>query len=292
MRTNAQTKKRKVVSENFKSLGVLLDTMDSRPIRNEAFKNKEGLASQREEIGDKKPWSGTQTYSEAMEIMRTGFRDPLEKMKKGILKMGANEKDKRPRLKNDFVGFVPHVPHTLMNLPITMINKEKQTHKNKTIHLIYSYGASSTIKPNDMIKGGINFISLVNSLQKQGFRVKIDLISSFTSQKTLACMLVNVKEYGQNLNLLKLTFPLVHPAMFRRIGFKWIETTPELKDIELTYGYGTPLSHVMGYDNLKEANYLKEHGVLKGDNTYFCTVYTAMETDSVESLAKKIGLSK
>jgi len=41
MRTNAQTKKRKVVSENFKSLGVLLDTMDSRPIRNEAFKNKE-----------------------------------------------------------------------------------------------------------------------------------------------------------------------------------------------------------------------------------------------------------
>jgi hypothetical protein len=285
-------KKRKVISENFKSLNTLLDTMESRPIRNIAFKNKEALASQREELGDKKPWSGTSTYSEAMEVMKTGFRDPLEKMKKGILKMGNMDKDTRPKMKNDFVGFVPHVPHTLMNLPITMINKEKQVHKNKMIHLVYSFSASSKVSPSDLIKGGINFISLVNSLEKQGYRVKIDILSSHASEKSLACMMLNVKEYGQALNLLKLTFPLVHPAMFRRIGFKWLETTPELKDIELTYGYGTPLSHLMGYDNLKEANYLKDHGVLKGDNTYYCTVYSAMKSNSVESLARQIGISK
>ena len=227
-----------------------------------------------------------------MEIMRTGFKDPLEKMKRGILKMGASEKDKRPRLKNDFVGFVPHVPHTLMNLPITMINREKKNIKNKMIHLVYSYGASSKVTPNDMIKGGINFISLVNSLEKQGYRVKIDIISTHTSGKTLACMMLNLKEYGQSLNLLKLTFPLVHPAMFRRIGFKWLETTPELKDSELSHYYGTPLSHIMGYDNLKEAKFLKDHGVLKGDNTYFCTIYTAMNSDSIESLAKQVGITK
>jgi hypothetical protein len=285
-------KNKKVVSENFKSLNTLLDTMESRPIRNIAFKNKEALASQREEIDKEKPWSGTKTYNEAMEVMKSGFRDPLEKMKRGILKMGNMDKDTRPKLKNDFVGFVPHVPHTLMNLPITMINKEKQVHKNKMIHLVYSFSASSKVSPNDLIKGGINFISLVNSLEKQGFRVKIDILSSHASEKTLACMTLNVKEYGQALNLLKLTFPLVHPAMFRRIGFKWLETTTELKDPDLTIGYGTPLSYLMGYDNLKEANYLKDHGVLKGDNTYFCTVYTAMKTDSVESLAKQIGISK
>lgn len=285
-------KKRKVVFENFKNINSLLSTMEDRPMRNEAFKNKEGLASQREEIGDKSPWSGTSTFNEAMEVMREGYRDPLEKMKKAILKIGSMDKAKKPKMKNDFVGFVPHVPHTIMGLPMTMINKEKQVHKAKTIHLIYSYGASSKVNPNDMITGGINFISLVNSLEKQGYRVKIDILSTFTSDKTLAGMAVTVKEYGQNLNLLKLTFPLVHPAMFRRIGFKWIETTPELKDAEITYGYGTPLSYLTGYNVIKERDYLKEHGIIKNDNTYFCTVYTAMKTDNIESLAREIGVTK
>jgi hypothetical protein len=285
-------KKRKVVVENFKSISMLLNTMNDRPLPNDAFKDKESLSSQRDERDDKNPWSGTATYNDAMELMKTGFKDPLEKMKKGILKMGAMDQDKRPKMKNDFVGFVPHVPHTLMNLPITMINKDKQIHKNKTIHLIYSYSASSRVTPDDMIKGGINFISLVNSLEKQNYRVKIDIISNHTSNKTLASLLINVKEYGQKLNLLKLTFPLVHPAMFRRIGFKWVETVPELKDPEISWGYGTPLSHLMGYDNLKEANYLKDHGVLKGDNTYYCTVYTAMKTDNVETLAREMGITK
>ena len=227
-----------------------------------------------------------------MEIMKAGYKDPLEKMKKAILKIGQNEKANRPKMKNDFVGFVPHVPNTLMNLPITMINKEKQENKAKTIHLIYSVSTASKVKPNDMITGGINFISLVNSLEKQGYRVKIDIISSMATNRTLSSFSVNVKEYGQKLNLLKLTFPLVHPSMFSRIAFKWLETNLELKDKDFTMGYGTPLSHLMNYDTIKESNYLKDHGIIKNDNTFFCTVYTAMKTKDIQSLAKTIGITK
>jgi hypothetical protein len=283
---------RKVVYEHFKTLEILLDTMENRPLRNEAYKNKENLASQREEIGVKNPWSGTSDYNEAMQIIKEGYKKPLEKMKKAILKIGQNETYKRPRTKNDYIGFAPNVPNYLMNQPINMINREKQVNKAKTIHLIYSYGASSKVKPNDMIKGGINFISLVNSLEKQGYRVKIDILSSYTTFKTLACFTVNVKEYGQNLNLLKLTFPLVHPAMFRRVGFKWIETTPNLTDSDITMGYGTPLSHIMGYNTKKEADYLREHEIIKNNNTFYCTVYTAMNNDNIETLAKTIGITK
>jgi hypothetical protein len=283
---------RKVIFEEFKTLENVLETMEKRPVRNQAFKNKENLASSREEIGEKNPWSGTSDYNEAMQIIKEGYKKPLDKMKKAILKIGQNETYKRPRTKNDYIGFAPNVPNYLMNQPINMINREKQTNKAKTIHLIYSYSASSKIKPSDMITGGINFISLVNSLEKQGYRVKIDILSSFTTTKTLACFTINVKEYGQNLNLLKLTFPLVHPAMFRRVAFKWIETTPNLKDSDITIGYGTPLSYIMGYDTKKEAQYLKDNGVIKNDNTYFCTVYTAMKTNDIETLAKTIGISK
>ena len=282
--------KKKVVYENFKNLDTLLSTMEKRPLRNEAFQDKENIASQR--IEENRPWSGTTDYNEAMEIMRTGYKDPLEKMKKAILKIGQNEKANRPKLKNDFVGFVPHVPHTIMGLPMTMINKEKQAHKAKTLHLFYSISTASKVGPEDMVKGGINFISLVNSLEKQGYRVKIDIISSFATDRTLSSFSVNVKDYGQKLNLLKLTFPLVHPSMLRRIAFKWLETNLELKDKHFTMGYGTPLSHLMGYDTNKESNYLKDHGILKKENTFYCTVYEAMKTKDIESLAKSIGITK
>ena len=135
--------KRKVVYENFKNLDNLLSTMENRPIRNQAFQDKENIASQRKE--ENNPWSGTTDYNEAMEIMRSGYKDPLEKMKKAILKIGQKEKANRPKMKNDFVGFVPHVPNTLMNLPITMINKEKQDNKAKTIHLFYSISTASKV---------------------------------------------------------------------------------------------------------------------------------------------------
>ena len=227
-----------------------------------------------------------------MEIMRTGYKDPLEKMKKAILKIGQNEKANRPKMKNDFVGFIPHVPNTLMGLPITMINKEKQADKAKTIHLIYNVSTASKVSPNEMITGGINFISLVNSLEKQGYRVKIDIMASFATSKTLSSFTVNVKEYGQKLNLLKLTFPLVHPSMLRRIAFKWLETNLELKDKDFTGGYGTPLSYLMDYNTMKESNYLKDHGIIKNDNTFFCTVYEAMKTKDIQSLAKNIGITK
>lgn len=288
---NRKVSHKTVVHEHFKSLTSLVNTMDDRTL-NKAFQSVENPSSMRNEIGEKKPWSGTETYHGATELIKTGFRDPLEKMKKAIVKIGRTEQRVKPKLKNDFVGFVPHVPHTIMNLPMTMINKEKQINKSKNIHLIYSFGASANVKPNDLIKGGVNFISLVNSLEKQGYTVKIDVMTSFSETNTLACMTVNVKEYGQRLNLLKLTFPLVSPAMFRRVSFKWLETTPENKDTNFTGGYGRPLSPYFSHNAQEEAEYLREIGVIKNSNTYFLSVYNAMHCKTVEGLAKEIGIIK
>lgn len=284
-------KTRTIIHEHFKSLNYLVDTMHERPL-NKAFHDYERLASSRNEIGEKEPWSGTETYDEATNLIKTGFRDPLEQMKKAIVKIGQTEKKNRPKLKNDFVGFVPHVPNTVMGLPMTMLNKEKQISKNKMIHLLYSFGASSNVGPADLIKGGVNLISLVNSLEKQGYRVKIDVMTSFVSSKTVSCMTVNVKEYGQKLNLLKLTFPLVQPAMFRRISFKWLETTPDNKDKSYQSGYGRPLSAEFKYNAQEEADYLREIGVIKHKHTYFLGVYNAMRSKGPEQLAQEIGIIK
>ena len=283
--------KKTIVHEHFKTLTNLVDIISDRP-NNKAYHDIDVPASMMDESDKKKPWSGTHTFKEATEIIKTGFKEPLDKMKKEIVKINNTEKPNRPKMRNDFVGFVPHVPNTVMGLPMTMINKEKQVSKNKMIHLIYSFGASSNVKPADMIKGGINFISLVNSLEKQGYRVKIDVATTFTESKTLAVMTVNVKESGQKLNLLKLTFPLVQPAMFRRIAFKWLETTPENKDKSFVSTYGRPLSNFFNHDAQKEAEYLREIGVIKNRHTYFLSVYNAMKSEGPEHLAKMIGIIK
>jgi hypothetical protein len=280
-------KNRTLIYEHFKTLNHFLDVIDGRPL-NAVFQKKSIPSSQR--IEDNKRFTGTFDYKEAMQVLKDGYKDPLNKMKKAILKIGEMDNYQRPRIKNDFVGFVPHVPNTLMNLPQTMINKQKLPQKSKTIHLTYSPCVHSGISTDDIIESGILFVSLVNSLEKQNYRVKIDILMATASDKNAAIYTCNVKEYDQTLNLLKLTFPLVHPSMLRRFSFKWLETVPNLKDSYFLNGYGYPLGTAMNYE--KEKEFLTENGILKDSNSYYINAYTAIKAKNIEELSKKIGLVK
>lgn len=280
-----------IVKETFKSLYELLDTMDERPL-NAAFRAETEPSSLRDETAKRSPWSGTKTYSQAEEILRDGYFEPLEKMKAALLKIGQADNYQKPRPKNDFIGHVPNVPAYLMNLPQTMINKEREQPKTKMIHLTYSFCAAAKTTTAEMIDAGIKFISLVNSLEKQGYRVKIDVIMAMHENSTTAAMILNLKQYDQQTNLLKLAFPLVHPSMLRRFGFKWLETTPELKEKAFTWGYGRALNFIFNGNLDKERDYLKEHGIISGENSYFCNIYTALKSKNVEDLANKLKIVK
>lgn len=288
----ATTKKPKMVTyEAFKSLNTMLDTMEKRP-PNAVFIKKETLSSQRDETESRKSFTGTNTYADAMEIMKAGYKDPIEKMKKAILKIGQRDNYQRPRLQTDFVGFVPHVPNTVMNLPMTMLNRQKRPNKSKTIHLTYNFGATANVNTGEIIQAGINFISLVNSLEKQGYRVKIDTIfAAVTTNRgphSLAACTLTLKEYDQQLNLLKLAFPLVHPAMLRRVSFKWLETSPGITDKEFIHGYGTTLGVLLGNNIEKEREYLKENGMLK--DSYYTNAYEAAHAQDINALAAKMNI--
>ena len=287
---------RKIIKEHFKTLTSLIDTMEERPL-NAAFKALNDIPSSQRNESEKKDkgrpsWSGSYTYEETKETLRSGYKDPLDKLKKAVLKTGQKDNHQRPRTHNDFVGFAAHVPNTLMGLPQTMINRPKSKAMAKTIHLLYSFCAASTTTPDDLIKGGVNFISLANSLEKQGYRVKIDAICTMVENKTVAAFTVNLKEYGQNMNLLKLAYPLVHPGMLRRLAFKWLETTPNLNDKSFIYGYGQPLNFVMNNNIDRETDFLTENGIIGRENTFYCNVYQAMKAKDLNDLAKAMKITK
>jgi hypothetical protein len=295
MARSRKVTKKVIISENFKSLNHLLNTMEERPL-NKAFQNVDidRIASQRDESKKDHSFSGTNTYEETMNIIKKGYVEPLEKMKKALLKMSQADKYQRPRLKNDYVGFIPHVPNTLMNLPQTMINKEKQAYRSKTIHIIYSFCVLGNVTTDEIIKAGINIIGLINSLEKQGYRIKLDTIFTSVSNNNTytASMLVNLKEYGQTLNLLKLAFPLVHPSMLRRIAFKWLETTPDNNEKSYVNGYGKTLGNTYNNDAKKEKEFLIKNGILKGDNVFYTNAYEAMKYNDIEELAKCMEIIK
>lgn len=292
MKKTVQAKQgRDIYFEHFKTLENLIDTMDKRPL-NAAFQQKKSeLSSQRDETKNSRKWYETNTYSDAMEVLRVGYKDPLEQMKKAILKLGRSEKRTRPRIHESVVGFAPNVPAGLMNLPESMFNREYQSKKSKTLHLTYSFCVLGDVSPNTIIKGGVNFISLVNSLEKQGYRIKIDIAFVTVTNKTAAGFTVNLKEYGQRLNLLKLAFPLVHPSMLRRFAFRWLETVPNLTDTSFIGGYGQTLGVEMNDDGRREQAYMIENKMLKDGNSYYCNAYEAFGSKDVETLAKKMGLN-
>lgn len=283
----------KIHKESFKTLNDFIKTIDSRPL-NKPFQTLDynKLASVQDETNASRKWFYTNNFSDARDILRKGYHEPLKEMKKAILKIGNSDDIKRPKLKNDMVGFVPHIPNTLMNLPQTMINKEVIKKPNKNITLNYNFADVSDVDPKKLIKGGINFISLVNALEKQGYRVKVNVLCVMVTKKTVASFTINVKQEGQRLNLLKLSFPLVHPSMLRRFGLRWLETYPELKDKDFIGGYGTTLDRKFNGNYAMERSFLKANRIIQGDKIFYCNVKECYSAYDLNNLATIMQLNR
>lgn len=279
----------KVFHEHFKSLESLLETIEKRET-NTVFKNRYGgLKSQ--DTSDYEFFE-TKNYQESVDLLKTGYKKPMDEIKRELVKITNNSPQQRRRTYNDFQGFIPHVPNLLSGHPQTMINREKRTEKTKTIHLVYGFSAIGSTKASKLIKGGIMFLGLVNALEKSGYRVKIDILRCTTASNTDAITYTcTVKEYNQNLNLLKLCYPLAHPSMLRRTSFKWCETLPKMTNKEYANGYGATLYMRLNADSGKERLFLKRNNILK-ENMFYCNVYEAMESKNIQELAEKIGISK
>ena len=58
------------------------------------------------------------------------------------------------------------------------------------------------------------------------------------------CPTLTIKDFGQKFDLQKICFPLAHPSMFRRIGFKYLETCPDITDRGWSFGYGRPIKEI------------------------------------------------
>lgn len=228
-----------LIYESFDNFYGLMEVLDGRQ-NNPVMEN-----SHASEVSRSDSWAGTKTFQEARDLFIYGdekhYQILLEEMKKTNKKLSSffSSVGNQSIPKVQVEGFVPHVPNALQNLPNAMITREIQSKKRKILKILYFDSANCGTEGESLSKAGIALLNVINALERQGISVALYL-SFFSAHKgdedTYAQL--RLKNYEERLNLKKISFPLANPAMFRRIGFKWLETVPNLTETGYSCGYG------------------------------------------------------
>ena len=222
-----------IVREHFKNLHELMTTLEKRP-NNSIMKDKH------ESIIGGSGFTGTESYKEAEQLMAHGYTKILPEIKKGMVQANASTSPmQRRRVTTGVQGYAPHVPNAIQGLPNSMIRTESQMQKVKAVSIVYAMAGMGKVPSSEFIKCGIVVLSIVNKLELSGCRVALQV--AFKHSKVddeMVIATVNVKSYAEHLDLQKLSFPIAHTSMFRRFGFKWLETTPDITDRGHAFGYG------------------------------------------------------
>lgn len=222
-----------VIVEKFDSIGQMLDTIESRP-------NNNVMNGEHNSHDDDYDFTLTHSYEEALDLFRYGYTKPLKEIKNILDKKIANTQIKNRRIvSTGVVGYTPHVPNAILGLPNSMIDTTILPHKTKAISIIYAPVANCWTSAKELQKAGIAMMSVINTMELNGVRVNLSICPKCSARDDeYAIPMVKVKDYREHMDLKKLMFPIVHPSMFRRFGFKWLETCVGLTNTGWKWGYG------------------------------------------------------
>lgn len=201
-------------------------------------------------------WAGTKTLEEAYDLLLTGdenlYKIFQEKKDIKIDKMLGNAIN-RKKFKNDIVGFQPNVPNYLLGIPTDMINDVPMKLSQKVINIVLCMSVSAGVSANTIQDIGIKYAQVIDLLEKGGYRCNLYIAHAGLHSGEKDICLIRIKTDKEPFNLKKCVFPIAHPAMFRRIMFRWIECCDVDKELT-TCGYGRPMEDKKYLQTIIEEN--------------------------------------
>lgn len=273
----------KVLTEEFGDINSLLRVINSR-------KNNQVMSDTHSSKTGSEDFTGSSSYDEAVRLIRTGYVDILKDVKDKLSEITRQNKQFdsgfRPMPRNSIVGYVPNVPNAIRNIPESMINTNIVPQKRKTLSVVYSIEGNCNETVEFFIKTGTILLAAINIIERSGIQVKLS-VAFMTSQQgsETTCPTVVIKNYGQRFDLQKVCFPLAHPSMLRRIGFKWLETTPQITESEFSFGYGRDPNDLKLLDKTFKDKF--------GKNTYVLNTHWIRSNNySVEKLLNFLDFNK
>lgn len=273
----------KIIYEHFDSLGRYLDTIQARKV-NRVFSGH-SLHSEDSDYS----FTLTKSYEEANELARTGYKEGLDKLKAANTKTRHMGSAQKALPMTSVVGFAPHVPNAIAGIPCSMITTQKVEQKAKVISILYYMGGACHVNAKEFVEAGKNILNVIYTLELQGYRVALNVLTNFCENSERALCSVQIKHWRQPSNPLKISYPLIHPSFFRRHGFRWLETQPELTDRGFICGYGRPLENTEGRSADDRRRWLKEQGILQ--EGWFYTERLEAKAYEADELIKVMGIT-
>lgn len=182
-----------------------------------------------------KTWYGTKSFKEATELFKNGWNIGSEELTKK-LKIAETQKEVATIAKSvlDVCGFQAIVPLYLQGAPNNMVSKKMIPIKNKVITINKTISVSASVSPETIKNESIKCFQIIKKIEASGLRVNLNLMIS----TGYVCVKIRLKSANEKLNISKLAFPLVHPSMFRRLYFRFIEVYPTIpENYTISYGY-------------------------------------------------------
>ena len=250
-----------IIKEHFNSINEMISVVESRP-NNSAMPNSHSSET------NGKDFTGTASYDEAKELFRNGYAEILPQIKAGVsANLKRTESKPRRRVETGVIGYAPHVPNAILGLPNSMIRTDQKPQKTKVVSIVVGITENCGTKASEFTKSGIAALGVVNALELRGYRVNLK-VAFYVARcdNDRAYGTVSVKDFREHLDLQKLCFPLAHPSMFRRLGFKWLETVPGLK-CNWAWGYGGQMKEIGEIKHfLSENEYFINMNITKQNN--------------------------
>lgn len=279
-------KKDNFIIERFDDVAEFVSTIAKRPVNAHFWPERNDLASNK---GDAS-FNMTKNYAESEALITTGYAKGLENLQAaGTFRVCNATNSTRNIPHASVVGYAPHVPNAIAGIPQSMIGTTRIQQKSKIVTILYNGGAAAGMAGSKFVEAGRVLMSLIIKLEMQGYRVRLDILDTFCRSDEKAFCIVTVKKHRQPINPLKISYLLLHPSFFRRQGFRWLETQPEV-----TYrypGYGMALNDACPYgsstDNIRR--YLSDKGVLE-KGVFYTNLYEALK-NTPEQLAEKMGIT-
>lgn len=246
----------KTVLREFKSLEEFYNYITTTEY-NKYFKN-----SMRSSEDDNYKFRGTKSFEEAVELLKNGWEDMSEELNTRIkVKKKSVGSVNRRRNIYDVVGYNPSVPRYLQGIPTNMVRSVNVPVKEKVVTITKSNAYSCAVRKEKIIDESVKVLNVINRLELQGIRCNLNIINCFYNLRLDHCESVKIRIKGANerLNLSKLSFPLAHPSMLRRLLFRYLEVSPTLVE---GYNPGYGVSHVNR--NVCKGEYLFE-SFINGD---------------------------
>jgi hypothetical protein len=182
----------------------------------------------------------THDFKEATELLQNGWNSMSAKL---VQKLNVIKNQIQPNTKQktiyDVVGYQPSVSRYLQGIPTNMMSKKNVPIKQKIITLNKAISYSWSVGTDVIIEQSTKALQIVKKLEAQGYRVNLNVIMGVTSEQEVYCK-VRIKNANERLNLSKLAYPLVHPSMFRRLFFRFMEVNPATT-LGFRRAYGFPI---------------------------------------------------